>query len=944
MATYSYSANISDFYYDAINYPRNPESWIYDGFTQVAGGELEEDTNYHYKATALFDGNQEALFEDKNLLATTGSGGSGLQTIQVKFKINYDDFSPRLTGMKFYRAKGTVATPNNSLYQHIKTFDLTNTASDVFSVDVSTAMAGRRLFMVKGWDTQKVFGEATGGKWSTATTHLEWDGTPSESATFTVPSVGTINADFVELSSAPATALSHSDTNNLTKPGHLRMAFSEDGFEGNLGINWGINPQTFFTSDTQSVVTTAPYFLFRYQHNHYNFETSSSAYQKMRPSIIIVRDGEDVYEKEGTWSPALYDNGVEIGSSAFVNSAVDCSDFQILSTDLFKVKFELIYNGDPDSFHYLDSWGCAGFIDNIGIRQMYNSPDLTNQYHHDSAMGIIHSGLPDNKLDGYTASIDGGTITQDGDYVIDEQIGDLIKFVDSMSWTGNMNENNSLVTSADAYEVVTGSEVRVKFMDEGVVGGAYHPTYASTSLNTRYSYSTPLGGRNFVANVKILNEAGVEEDYDDMVMYSDIAQPDVIPITNFIKLNDFQGGKIYGLDSVLSDLVVFSEKGIFRISVPESDPTSWSMVESEPNLGCVHNKGLVKWRNGVFFAGSNNIYYIDSNFTFIPITHSWKTDYQEAVDGSKNTCEFTVDDNNNRLICKINNTSKLYCFDLKLFEAGKEMFWYNIVKGTDDTDYDGFVKDNNNKVMVMSIDGDNTKIVDFVDPDKRITQAGVTHTDTYRGTHDLSEIVSGISNTHLKLYHEDIFLDELQNFEVVDNDIWLDGLLLGHINNTGDTTNDWIYILPADDDSPLGKGVSFRKPHDGTDVVFNFTYTMPQGFQVGRQCESSYKTGYIDLSNLAKGQSVFLRSINMEMVSYYGPLIVVVRIDSDDSSSIDSDDSNTFEYTIPATSLLDQNNLVRVRCGYRARGFQLELKTEENKSFTEIKNIEIEID
>ena len=99
-----------------------------------------------------------------------------------------------------------------------------------------------------------------------------------------------------------------------------------------------------------------------------------------------------------------------------------------------------------------------------------------------------------------------------------------------------------------------------------------------------------------------------------------------------------------------------------------------------------------------------------------------------------------------------------------------------------------------------------------------------------------------------------------------------------------------------------------------------------------------------NLSNLAKGQSVFLRSINMEMVSYYGPLIVVVRIDSDDSSSIDSDDSNTFEYTIPATSLLDQNNLVRVRCGYRARGFQLELKTEENKSFTEIKNIEIEID
>jgi len=156
--------------------------------------------------------------------------------------------------------------------------------------------------------------------------------------------------------------------------------------------------------------------------------------------------------------------------------------------------------------------------------------------------------------------------------------------------------------------------------------GAVHP-YGTSSLKTKFKYSVNLDGRQFVGNVKIEDATGVTEDHPDWVLFSELTQPDVIPISNYISIPDLQGGEIVGLAKLVGDLVIFQEKGIYRLSVPSADPTTWSLIESEPNLGCTAPDSIVEYKNGVFFAGQDAIYFLNSNFEAIPINNDWKDDY-----------------------------------------------------------------------------------------------------------------------------------------------------------------------------------------------------------------------------------------------------------------------------------------------------------------------------
>ena len=83
----------------------------------------------------------------------------------------------------------------------------------------------------------------------------------------------------------------------------------------------------------------------------------------------------------------------------------------------------------------------------------------------------------------------------------------------------------------------------------------------------------------------------------------------------------------------------------------------------------------------------------------------------------------------------------------------------------------------------------------------------------------------------------------MENFTVLNDQIWLDGTIL---NYELANTSDWYMIW----DGQKMQGVVFMQPQSGTDVVFDYSFTVPKGFQAGRSCKSIYKTGYIDLNNL----------------------------------------------------------------------------------------------
>ena len=162
-----------------------------------------------------------------------------------------------------------------------------------------------------------------------------------------------------------------------------------------------------------------------------------------------------------------------------------------------------------------------------------------------------------------------------------------------------------------------GTRQILNFYDKGLVDGVVHP-FGETINEVNYTYSQILNGRNFVGNV-MLDPSTTAEVHRDWVMFSELNQYDNIPITNFIQLQDLQGGDITGMATILNDLVIFMERGVFRLSVPTATPSEWTLAEAYENVGCVAPKSIVEYNGGVFFLARDNYYYIDPNFNLIPI-------------------------------------------------------------------------------------------------------------------------------------------------------------------------------------------------------------------------------------------------------------------------------------------------------------------------------------
>ena len=235
------------------------------------------------------------------------------------------------------------------------------------------------------------------------------------------------------------------------------------------------------------------------------------------------------------------------------------------------------------------------------------------------------------------------------------------------------------------------------FYDTGLPDGARHPNDGITSLDVKFKYATMLNGRQFVANVKITGDEDTEE-YPNFVMYSNPGAPDIIPTSNFIKLDDLQGGEIVGIETLMSDIVVFMTNGIFRINVPSADPTNWSLVEAHPNIGCLHDKGITKVPNGIFFLSQESVIFLDSSFQATPVSNAIRDDYQ-AITATTPTIMKTHFD------VKYN---KLYI--TKLVSTNTEFWIFDVFRQTWSTEkhtsvlYDEFSLDNNNNTILIESD------------------------------------------------------------------------------------------------------------------------------------------------------------------------------------------------------------------------------------------------
>jgi len=215
----------------------------------------------------------------------------------------------------------------------------------------------------------------------------------------------------------------------------------------------------------------------------------------------------------------------------------------------------------------------------------------------------------------------------------------------------------------------TGTTHIFEYRDLDDTNGIVHPT-GEVSLDVNFTYSINLDGRQYVAGVA-LNPSSENELHDDWVMFSELSQPDIIPITNYIAIPDMQGGEIKGLAKLIGDLVVFQSKGIYRLSIPSADPFSWSLSESEANIGCVAPDSIVEHDAGIFFAGNDNYYHLGANFQAIPVTQTIRDVYQ-GISNLEDT-RAIIDVKKNRLLCKFGNSNAtVYALDLTKIKQGIE--------------------------------------------------------------------------------------------------------------------------------------------------------------------------------------------------------------------------------------------------------------------------------
>jgi len=265
---------------------------------------------------------------------------------------------------------------------------------------------------------------------------------------------------------------------------------------------------------------------------------------------------------------------------------------------------------------------------------------------------------------------------------------------------GAIKLNSNAVEDSDDVEVyisnnytwqLDGTNAQLKFYDKDLIDGASHPLDGVLSLKTKFKYSTTLNGRQYVGNVKIENENGVEEEHKDWIVFSELNQLDVLPISNYINIEDLQGGEIRGLESLFGDIAVFMDRGIFRLGVDSTDPGNWTLRESIKHIGCDAPDSIEKYESGIFFASNDNMYYLTGNFEAVPITNTIQDEYQ--LNHTSATRSF-IDIKNNRLLVRLGaDVSTIYVLDLQDFRQQKES-WSKFSLGASEGDADLFVASN----------------------------------------------------------------------------------------------------------------------------------------------------------------------------------------------------------------------------------------------------------
>ena len=248
---------------------------------------------------------------------------------------------------------------------------------------------------------------------------------------------------------------------------------------------------------------------------------------------------------------------------------------------------------------------------------------------------------------------------------------------------------NTSLSLNSQYQVIdnTDGTIDLKFLDNGYPDGGVHVNQ-DTSTSIRYKTGQMVSSRFFVANV-VLDPDGEAERHPNWIMFSDINNPDVIPITNYLAVSDLGEAEIVKLAELAGNLIVFSANAIWRLNVPSYDPMQWSLMEAVKNIGCASETGIISVKGAVYFCSPDNIYMMDANFVPTPISQSIQNIYQDLYNKH---IKLHHDPLRNQLYVIFSNNE---IYTLYMNRMPQEDMWIRQVFNT------GFEQDNNPYSMAL---------------------------------------------------------------------------------------------------------------------------------------------------------------------------------------------------------------------------------------------------
>ena len=249
---------------------------------------------------------------------------------------------------------------------------------------------------------------------------------------------------------------------------------------------------------------------------------------------------------------------------------------------------------------------------------------------------------------------------------ITDSLGRSVELNADSTSTGNTVTIGN-ITNGYYYESLANNQYKIHITDIGLVNDRTH-RLTTTKNKVNFSHGAFVNGRFFAGDVTLDPDSEAEK-HEDFIIFSLINQPDILPVSNFIQIKDSQGGKIMAMRSLNDNLVIFMERGVYQLFAPSANPTSFSLRESDVNIGCVASNSIVEAGQYLFFAGTDNIYMTGAGMSSKPVSTAVKDVYTASSNLDKTIGVY--DPLKNRVLFRFGSSgANIYALDyLKIIEG-----------------------------------------------------------------------------------------------------------------------------------------------------------------------------------------------------------------------------------------------------------------------------------